>query len=697
MSVKNLFNAVQLSTRRGFTALIVLLLAAVTAQAVLAGAGSTVMAADIRTGPSPSSPSYMTVFNGELYFAADDGTHGKELMKYDGSSVSLVADINTEWVGADSSPSYLAVYNGALYFQADGGTNGVELWKYTGSGVPTENDLRPGNMWVGGPAYSSDPMYLTVYNGELYFQASDGGSEGYELWKYNSTTDTASLAADIRAGFDSSPQYLAVYNGALYFTADGGTNGGYVGYELWKYDSTTDTATLAAEINPDGDSNPAYLTVYNGALYFRANGGLTPGIVGQELWKFDGSIASLAKDIRSGVNGSSPQYLAVYNGALYFGAVDGTAAGNELWKYDSDSDTAVRVSDINSGGNSGIGHLAVYNGTLYFQAYDSGSNYELWKYSFTAPTVTANSLQVNYTGSGPSAFTVTFSEEVYNPTGNTDADDVTNPANFLLVEKGANKTIDTVSCDGGVGKDDTKVTVASVSYINPVAIVTLSSSLPAGDYRLFVCGTTSIVDLSGNHLNNGVDFTYNLTVGSASASTSSSAKNLPDTGFAPHKVTSLPAQPAEAAYAAMGDLWLEIPSQKVKANIVGVPQVKNNWDVTWLGNEAGWLNGTAFPTWIGNSVITAHVTDANGLPGPFANLRNLVYGDKLIVHLYGEKYTFEVRQSRLVSPNSTSFAYKNLTENSYLTLITCQSYNYEKDDYTFRRVVRAVLISVEAE
>jgi LPXTG-site transpeptidase (sortase) family protein len=147
----------------------------------------------------------------------------------------------------------------------------------------------------------------------------------------------------------------------------------------------------------------------------------------------------------------------------------------------------------------------------------------------------------------------------------------------------------------------------------------------------------------------------------------------------------------------MGDLWLEIPSQKVRANIVGVPQVKNNWNVSWLGNEAGWLNGTAFPTWIGNSVITAHVTDANGLPGPFANLRNLVYGDKLIVHLYGEKYTFEVRQSRLSSPNSTSFAYKHLTENSYLTLITCQSYNYEKDDYTFRRVVRAVLVSVEAE
>jgi LPXTG-site transpeptidase (sortase) family protein len=697
MFAKNWFNAVPLSVRRVFTALLVLLLA-FPAQSARADAGTAVLVADIRSGPAPSSPSYMTVFNGALYFRANDGTNGAELMKYDGSSVSLVADINPGSGG--SNPAYLTVYNNALYFQADDGTNGAELWKYTGSGASTlVKNIYPGTkpVFLGGGGYSSEPSYLTVYNGELYFQANDGVAAGYELWKYNSTTDTASLVADISSSGDSSPSYLAVYKGALYFSADGRANGNYAGRELWKYDGSS--ASLVADINPIAgqESVPQYLTVYNGALYFNAK----DVDAGQELWKFDGSSATLVKDIYSGNNSSSPSYLAVYNGALYFGATDGPTYGIELWKYNSESDTAVRVSDINSGGNSGIGYLAAYNGTLYFQAYDSGSNYELWKYSYTAPAVTTTSLQTSYSGTGPSSFTVTFDEEVYNPAGDTGAEDVTNPANFLLIEKGPNKTVDTVSCAGGVVSDDTQVTVASVTYANPTATVTFSAPLPDGDYQLFVCATTSIVDLFGNPINGGVDLTYNLTVAAASASVSASAsgnsKTLPFTGFAPNRVTTLPAQPAGLAYTKMSGLWLEIPSQKVQTEIVGVPQVNSNWDVSWLGKDAGWLNGTAFPTWEGNSVLTAHVTDANGLPGPFANLKNLAYGNKIVVHLYGEKYTFEVRQSRMVFPDTTAYAFEHLKDHSYLTLITCQGYNFLTDSYMFRRVVRAVLVSVEAE
>ena len=91
-------------------------------------------------------------------------------------------------------------------------------------------------------------------------------------------------------------------------------------------------------------------------------------------------------------------------------------------------------------------------------------------------------------------------------------------------------------------------------------------------------------------------------------------------GFASNVVTLLPSQPAELAYQMTGNLWLEIPSQKVKANIVGVPQSENVWDVEWL-RRLGWFNGTAFPYWKGNSVITAHVMGADGLPGPFAKLQ----------------------------------------------------------------------------
>jgi LPXTG-site transpeptidase (sortase) family protein len=146
----------------------------------------------------------------------------------------------------------------------------------------------------------------------------------------------------------------------------------------------------------------------------------------------------------------------------------------------------------------------------------------------------------------------------------------------------------------------------------------------------------------------------------------------------------------------MGDIWLEIPSQNIKSNIVGIPQSEDNtWDVTWLGNDTGWLHGTAFPTWNGNSVLTAHVTDANGLPGPFANLKTLNYGDQIIVHLFGQQYIYEVQNSRMVRPYTTHFAFSSLQDYSYLTLITCQGYIPFSDTYLFRRVVRAVLVEVK--
>ena len=142
---------------------------------------------------------------------------------------------------------------------------------------------------------------------------------------------------------------------------------------------------------------------------------------------------------------------------------------------------------------------------------------------------------------------------------------------------------------------------------------------------------------------------------------------------------------------------MEIPSQQVQTLIVGVPLVDDNWDVTWLGTDVGWLNGTAFPTWTGNSVITAHFTDANGKLGPFAGISKLSYGEKIVVHLYGDKYTFEVRESSMVFPSMVNDALEHLEGHSYLSLVTCQGYNFLTNSYMFRRIVRAVLVKVEAD
>jgi LPXTG-site transpeptidase (sortase) family protein len=169
---------------------------------------------------------------------------------------------------------------------------------------------------------------------------------------------------------------------------------------------------------------------------------------------------------------------------------------------------------------------------------------------------------------------------------------------------------------------------------------------------------------------------------------------LPATGFAPNVVTDLPEQPRDLLYAAT-DLVLEIPSLAVKIPIVGVPVKKGGWDVSWLGRQAGWLEGSAFPSWSGNSVLTSHVYDSNGLAGPFVNLNKLKYGDKVIIHAFGQKFTYEVRTNAVVGPNDIS-AYKH-EDKAWLTLITCKEYDQKTDKYNKRVVVRAVLVSVVKE
>ena len=88
------------------------------------------------------------MFNGSLYFAANDGTHGTELWKTDGTSsgTALVSDI---WPGSSGSGVGLLtnVNNNVLYFQANDGTHGTELWKTDGtsSGTVMVKDINPGS------------------------------------------------------------------------------------------------------------------------------------------------------------------------------------------------------------------------------------------------------------------------------------------------------------------------------------------------------------------------------------------------------------------------------------------------------------------------------------------------------------------------------------------------------------------------
>jgi len=126
-----------------------------------------------------------------------------------------------------------------------------------------------------------------------------------------------------------------------------------------------------------------------------------------------------------------------------------------------------------------------------------------------------------------------------------------------------------------------------------------------------------------------------------------------------------------------------------------VPVVEEEWDVTWLHDQAGWLSGTAFPSYAGNSVVTAHVYLPSGLPGPFVDLEQMDWDDTIIVHAFGYRYIYKVRSNQIIDPeNSRATRHE---EYSWLTLLTCKGYNESRDAYNFRILVRAVLVEVRPD
>ena len=223
--------------------------------------------------------------------------------------------------------------------------------------------------------------------------------------------------------------------------------------------------------------------------------------------------------------------------------------------------------------------------------------------------------------------------------------------------------------------------------------ITITFSLDVDDDTNTVRNTAT-VDSDLNNDGDSTDPGEQLVATASAAWRRAISKRLPSTGFAPNQLTDLRSVPRET-YIQTGDLTIDIPSLRINIPVVGVPLRNGDWNVSWLGKQAGWLEGSAFPTWNGNSVITSHVYLSNGLPGPFFDLGKLRYGEKVIIHAYGQRYTFEVRSNEIVEPTDAS-AFRH-EERSWLTLVTCREYDEKTNTYRKRVVVRAVLVSVVNE
>src|SRR5262249_35663563 len=165
---------------------------------------------------------------------ANDGLHGYELWKSDGTTAGTVMlkDINPG--SADSLPRGLTNVNGILYFDATGAIPGDQLWKSDGTTAGTTLV----KAMTGGLSSST----MTDVNGTLYFSAASSTGGQSALWKSDGTA-----AGTIPLGSSQlTNEKMTNVNGTVFFSGRDSSHG----QELWKSDGTVAGTVMVKDIDP---------------------------------------------------------------------------------------------------------------------------------------------------------------------------------------------------------------------------------------------------------------------------------------------------------------------------------------------------------------------------------------------------------------------------------------------------------------
>jgi trimeric autotransporter adhesin len=389
-------------------------------------AAGTVRVADINAvnaGADNSDPANLTLFNGLVYFTANNGVEGREIWKTDGTAAGtvLAANVNTQLVNGvkqGSNPSNLIAFNGHLVFAADDGVNGRELLRLSTTGTltavstTTPGGLDPKQLVVAGTAlygvgafggqsatgqnqdiepFRVDPNWsvnkydlaagpnssfasgLTVWGTDVYLSAK--GAAGYELSRLNATSGLQ--IADLNPGAtgatqnSSYPRDFQVLNSKLIFAAGDAANG----REVWTYNGTGAPTRLSQIAAGAASANPIGLTTINGNVYFAA------AATGEdiELYKTDGTTVSLVKDVNPGSDASVPiGFTDAGNGKTLFFGFDNNQ-GFEPWVTDGSTAGTLNLKNINTTPNEGPGAGVTLGSWTYFPTTDKAKGRELYR------------------------------------------------------------------------------------------------------------------------------------------------------------------------------------------------------------------------------------------------------------------------------------------------------------------------------
>ena len=311
------------------------------------------------------------VLNNVAYFIANDGVHGNELWRSDGTGTGTYMVLDLEPGSASPIIYDITAVNGKIYFSGYASAYGSGVWVSDGTESGTQLLINVNN-----------PTNFFAIGKEIYFIADGDYSFLGAIWKTDGTTAGTTRVLNIGDQFFGGEQITqpTVVNDLLYFTF---LNYETFSWELWRTDGTDAGTFNVGAFFPDFYNIPAQLTSYNNKLYFSASDGS-----GRKLWVSDGTDAGTIPAQGNNDVMINADFLATsfpkINNVLYMPGEE-LFKGNGLYKYDASKATGVvRVKDFAPIGDTAFivpSEMQVVNDFLYFKVtnHNGGVHEELWK------------------------------------------------------------------------------------------------------------------------------------------------------------------------------------------------------------------------------------------------------------------------------------------------------------------------------
>jgi ELWxxDGT repeat protein len=276
-------------------------------------AAGTAQVQDIKASTRDAAPNGFVAVGDKVFFSADDETRGVELWATNAQTgeTSIVKDIRpgslgSLFLGYATMPVGV---NGILYFRANDGTHGEELWRSDGTDAGTYmvRDI------IAGPD-GTNITHFTAANGRLFFVLTFGGQS--QLWTSDGTDAGTARVGNVLLLPDFNQSRLATLGNSVYFSGfiPGAPD---LGTELMRSDGTAAGTAVVKDVWPGSfNSGVGNITSVGSSIFFKASDS-----TGLFLWNTDGTDAGT---VALKLFTSDPYRITDVHGAAVFNANDGT-------------------------------------------------------------------------------------------------------------------------------------------------------------------------------------------------------------------------------------------------------------------------------------------------------------------------------------------------------------------------------------